>query len=425
MIETLSNLKNNKVKKAIGGGASGTGAQETVERLKKFLSGMNKNRHGGWIFDSKIKFKAPYDLCIVRPHEPLRVTIEDLRSAEDRGKWWLVGAAWNGDPLTENKENPTRTVVVAEQENQLLKLARKQGMNTDIRRSIFVVLMSSEVNSGSGRVFRLFLISSAGLCGCLRKAWTVEPHGDSTTRNRPCPSPLLWECSSCFVPPSVLPVHTIYITQQEKAYNPYYALVCQELCRFSHSYKITLQFCLWDFLRELGESNVGGVELLKRQDELRLSSQGKHINRSRLKNMARTYSWWVAKDCCSLAIFKVSTLSPHIGHMPITHGRQPVSFTVLKDQTRDFLREFLLQLFIDTQISTPSVAANPQSLVQVVTSRNRDSVEEVFRKASVHEELRAGLHYFIRRTFREEVEEGGGFVAWAVEISTEALGGSL
>lgn len=30
-------------------------------------------------------------------------------------------------------------------ENVLLKLAKKQGMNTDIRRSIFVVLMSSEV----------------------------------------------------------------------------------------------------------------------------------------------------------------------------------------------------------------------------------------------------------------------------------------
>lgn len=51
MIETLSNLKNNKVKKAIGGGASGTGAQEVVERLKKFLSGMNKKRHSEWSFN--------------------------------------------------------------------------------------------------------------------------------------------------------------------------------------------------------------------------------------------------------------------------------------------------------------------------------------------------------------------------------------
>jgi len=191
MIETLSNLKNNKVKKAIGGGASGIGAQEAVERLKRFLSGMNKKRHGERSFDSTSKSREPYGFCAVKPHEPLRVTLEDLRSAENRGKWWLVGAAWNGDPLSENKENPTRNVTMADKENQLLKLARKQGMNTDIRRSIFVVLMSSEVSRRSSNAFMLFSTSPTGLCGRLRKARTVEPHGDSTTGNRPGPPSLL------------------------------------------------------------------------------------------------------------------------------------------------------------------------------------------------------------------------------------------
>ena len=97
----------------------------------------------------------------------------------------------------------------------------------------------------------------------------------------------------------------IDLIPQEKMYNPYYTLVCRELCRTSHSYKITLQFCLWDFLRELGEKNVGGIELLKRQEELGFPSQGKAISHYRLKNTARAYSWWVAKDCCSLPIFKV------------------------------------------------------------------------------------------------------------------------
>lgn len=84
-----------------------------------------------------------------------------------------------------------------------------------------------------------------------------------------------------------------------------------------------------------------------------------------------------------------------------------------------------MQLFIDTQISTPSVAESPRSLAQKVTSRNRDSVEEVFWKASVHEGLRVGLHHFIRHVFEEDVEgDDNGFVAWAVEVSTEALGGS-
>jgi nucleolar MIF4G domain-containing protein 1 len=156
MIETLSNLKNNKAKKVIGGGASGIGAQEAVERLKKYLSGMNKKRHGEQPFDPVPKLLKPYDFCVVKPHEPLRVTLEDLRSAENRGKWWLVGAAWNGDPLAENKGKPTPTVAVADQENKLLKLARKQGMNTDIRRSIFVVLMSSEVSRRPGEPPVLF-----------------------------------------------------------------------------------------------------------------------------------------------------------------------------------------------------------------------------------------------------------------------------
>lgn len=72
------------------------------------------------------------------------------------------------------------------------------------------------------------------------------------------------------------------------------------------------------------------------------------------------------------------------------------------------------------------ITEGPQSLPQKITSRNRDSVEEVFRKASVHGGLRAGLHYFIRHVFKEEVEEeGSGFMAWAVETSTEALGDSL
>ena len=83
-------------------------------------------------------------------HEPLRVSLEDLRSADSKGRWWLVGAAWGGDPLVEHQQetqtqNAAAAAPDASGENALLKLAKKQGMNTDIRRSIFVVLMSSDV----------------------------------------------------------------------------------------------------------------------------------------------------------------------------------------------------------------------------------------------------------------------------------------
>ena len=84
---------------------------------------------------------------------PLRVSLQDLLSAEKKGKWWLVGAGWSGNPLVEREaalfekapeRGPKRRAVVPEDET-ILELARKQGMNTDIRRSVFLVLMTSEV----------------------------------------------------------------------------------------------------------------------------------------------------------------------------------------------------------------------------------------------------------------------------------------
>ena len=100
---------------------------------------------------------------IVRSHEPLRVTLDDLHSAESKGKWWLVGAAWAGDPLVDRQDTVVKTEAkkqAVSAESALLKLARKQGMNTDIRRSVFVVLMSSEVRNNYYRSRRASLTST-------------------------------------------------------------------------------------------------------------------------------------------------------------------------------------------------------------------------------------------------------------------------
>lgn len=78
-------------------------------------------------------------------HEPLRVTLDDLHNAESKGKWWLVGAAWGGDPLADRQKNATVSASEIAKEDVLYKLAKKQGMNTEIRRNIFIVLMSSGV----------------------------------------------------------------------------------------------------------------------------------------------------------------------------------------------------------------------------------------------------------------------------------------
>ena len=67
------------------------------------------------------------------------------------GKWWLIGASWKDNMVgTESKrKEPTKMAKDLKKDQSLqaalLKLARKQGMNTDIRRSIFITTMSAEV----------------------------------------------------------------------------------------------------------------------------------------------------------------------------------------------------------------------------------------------------------------------------------------
>ena len=111
-------------------------------------------------------------------HESLRVTLDDLHSSERRGKWWLVGSAWVGDALVDraqaDDQQPATRDPAKQATDSLLKLARKQGMNTDVRRSIFMVLMSSDVGACSSLPDCLGLIMSPeGLCGCVRKVVTA------------------------------------------------------------------------------------------------------------------------------------------------------------------------------------------------------------------------------------------------------------
>lgn len=70
------------------------------------------------------------------------------------GKWWLVGASWKDNMVGSESKNQRKQVKMASDlrkdqslHDALLKLARKQGMNTDVRRSIFVTIMSAEVSS--------------------------------------------------------------------------------------------------------------------------------------------------------------------------------------------------------------------------------------------------------------------------------------
>lgn len=162
MIETLSNLRNNRLK------SEATSAADATVSLKKYLANLARQRTRA--SRSSVLLSTGSEALTVSIPEPLRLTLDDLRASSTKGKWWLVGAAWGGDPLVDAKAErngaTSKTTAAADAETWS-KLARQQGMNTDVRRSIFVALMSSEVNLRPDSLeYSLRLCS--GLRRCLR-----------------------------------------------------------------------------------------------------------------------------------------------------------------------------------------------------------------------------------------------------------------
>ncbi|KAF8638284.1 hypothetical protein AX17_002304 [Amanita inopinata Kibby_2008] len=341
MLEMLTNLKNNKMKRNLTQNQGG----EAVERMKKLLSVLGKKRH----------FLA---------QDALRVSLHDLHAAETKGKWWLVGAGWAGDPLLDKRGSATNAPAEDHASDKLQKLARKHGMNTDIRRSVFVVIMSSD--------------DYVDACERLSQLNLKEVQEREIIR-------VLLHCCG-----------------NEQTYNPYYTLVCQHLCRTSHSYRITLQYCLWDFLRDLGESGIGGIEVVK---NMKGDGDGDHlstktVSKIYLSNIAKAYGWWIAKGSVTLTILK------------------PVDFTTLKARGKEFLRELVAAILISSQVTSPVLGSSAKNLSAV---RDRAAVEEIFIKATRVETLAMGLVYFMTETFRDGSHEVTKLIRWSCEVAKDTL----
>ncbi|NWS66872.1 NOM1 protein, partial [Crotophaga sulcirostris] len=119
MLETMLALKNNDMRKIPGYDP------EPVEKLRKLQRTLVHSSSG--------------------KETQLRVSLESLLSADQVGRWWIVGSSWSGAPMINDANSKTQQKVhVGKMTSKIMELARKQRMNTDIRRSIFCVLMTCD-----------------------------------------------------------------------------------------------------------------------------------------------------------------------------------------------------------------------------------------------------------------------------------------
>ncbi|XP_046580458.1 nucleolar MIF4G domain-containing protein 1-like isoform X2 [Haliotis rubra] len=148
----------------------------------------------------------------------LNIGLEDLLKAEEKGRWWVVGSAWSGREMERTTQSSTSTFSVSnvmnEASSQLMELARKQRMNTDIRKTIFCVIMTSEdFIDAFEKLLKL---------GLKHQQEREIIH-------------VILDC--CL---------------QERKYNAFYAFLAQKFCEFDRRFQMTVQFNLWDRYKEMG-----------------------------------------------------------------------------------------------------------------------------------------------------------------------------
>ncbi|XP_064018881.1 nucleolar MIF4G domain-containing protein 1 [Pogoniulus pusillus] len=189
MLETMLALRNNDMRKIPGYDP------EPIEKLRKLQRSLVHSSGSG-------------------KDTQLRVSLESLLSADQIGRWWIIGSSWSGAPMIDDKTSKSQQKLrVGKVSSKILELARKLRMNTDIRRSIFCVLMTSED----------FLDAFEKLLKLGLK--------DQQEREI---------------------VHVvIFCCLQEKTYNPFYAFLANKFCEYERRFQVTFQFSIWDKIKDL------------------------------------------------------------------------------------------------------------------------------------------------------------------------------
>jgi nucleolar MIF4G domain-containing protein 1 len=246
MIETINNLKNNRVKTGVN--ASQVSSEHTT-RMKKTLGTLSART--------------------TKSTEPLRISLADIRDSEKKGKWWLVGASYH-DPAKLVNGTSSGSTTKSRQEDldagyetdtpgkvSSSKLARAQGMNTDVRRAIFMsILDASDIQDAHMRLLKLHL---------------------KNTHQLEIPRVLL-HCAST-----------------EPAYNPYYTLIARKLCS-DRKIRKAFQFAVLGIFRQMGEQGSN-------EDDMEIEPE-EQMAMSKVVNMAKLYGSLIADGGLSIAVLK-------------------------------------------------------------------------------------------------------------------------
>ncbi len=201
MLTTMTDLKNNKRKpKDLAIAQKTSEYRKVIGRMK---STVNSSK-GGKNSSSSFKF-----------------TLQDILDIETKGRWWVLGSRWTGhkrnDEASKKSKDSNSTILLDDiddsKQKKLLKLAAAQRMNTDLRRSIFCIIMGSD---------------------------DCQDAFEKLVRNRFLKGMNEREVVRVIV----------HCCGTEKVYNPYYAHLANRICEFQTNCIFTFKLTFWDSFKQ-------------------------------------------------------------------------------------------------------------------------------------------------------------------------------
>lgn len=349
MIDTITDLKNNRVKSGIGASVT----SEHITKMRKILGSLNNSR-------------------VIRASEPINITRADIHDSSKKGKWWLVGASWREDPLVSARQelsdmqmkNAKEVETDSEAEPDLGDLAKAHRMNTDVRRSIFIAIMSAtDYQDAHVRLLKLRL----------KRAQEFE-----------------------------IPRVLLHCAMEEDVHNPYYTLIARRLCGESgRRLKMSFMFALWNIFKRMGEQGDDEEEA-----EFDADDEETGVNMKAVVNLAKMYGMLIADGTLSLAVLK------------------NLNFAYLQPKTKTFVELLIISIIQQSQKIKKGKKKAKTSKSSSDDAKDEESLMQIFLRVQEAPQVAKGLIYFIRKVVAKTdlvTEKELKLVRWGCNVAVDAL----
>lgn len=352
MIDTITDLKNNRVKNAIGASIT----SEHITKMRKILGSLNNSR-------------------TIRASEPMNITRADIHDSSKKGKWWLAGASWKEDPLVSARKEltdmPMRDAESEEDsdaEPDFGELAKAHRMNTDVRRSIFVAIMSA--NDKQDAFVRLKKLQ-------LKRVQEFE-----------------------------IPRVLLHCSMEENEYNHYYTLIARGICggeKGQRRMKVSFMFALWNIFKRMGEKG----DMDDEEADFDPEDETTAVSLKAVINLAKMYGMLIADGKLTLSVLKT------------------LNFAYLQPKTKMFVEVMIITIIQQSQKSKKSQKKKKEKSSSEEAVKDEESLMQIFMRVQETPHVAKGLIFFIRKVVSKTDlladEKEQKMIRWGCNVAVDAL----